>query len=79
MYKLILSQIVFGIFISIFLTGCCSDIVYTSDGDPAIQSDYGYLQLPNFLHPGDIEKQRAKFSQYDHCPDENYSPRINVR
>ncbi|MDR1479478.1 MAG: hypothetical protein LBJ00_11120 [Planctomycetaceae bacterium] len=73
-------KLVFGIFVStIFFAGCCSEIVHTSDGDPAIQHDYGILLLPNIQHPGDIEKQRAKFSQFDHCPNENYSPRINIR
>ncbi|MDR2761954.1 MAG: hypothetical protein LBB88_05085 [Planctomycetaceae bacterium] len=72
-------KLIFGIFVSIIVSGCCSDIVHTSEGDPAIQNDYGYLLLPNIRHPGDLEKQRSKFSQFDHYPNETYSPRINVR
>ncbi|MDR1289629.1 MAG: hypothetical protein LBK06_00360 [Planctomycetaceae bacterium] len=79
MRKFILMELVFGIFIAIFFAGCCSEIIRTPDGDPVIQNDYGYTILPNIRHPGDIEKQRAKFSQFDHCPEENYKPRINVR
>ncbi|MDR1484657.1 MAG: hypothetical protein LBT09_07515 [Planctomycetaceae bacterium] len=79
MCKFILLWLVFGIFVSIFLAGCCSEIIHTSEGDPALQNNYGYMLLPNLQHPGNIEKQRAKFSQFDHCPNENYSPRINVR
>jgi uncharacterized protein YceK len=75
MCRFIFLLLVFGILVS----GCCSEIIRTSDGDPALQSDYGYMLLPNVQHPGDIEKQRAKFSQFDRCPNENYSPRINVR
>jgi hypothetical protein len=79
MHKFILLQFIFVFFVSLLLTGCCSEIIHTPDGDPALQNNYGYTVLPNIQHPGNIEKQRAKFSQFDHCPNENYSPRINVR
>ncbi|MDR2170851.1 MAG: hypothetical protein LBP59_11975 [Planctomycetaceae bacterium] len=72
-------RLFFLFFVPIIFSGCCSDVIRTHDGDPAIQSEHGYMLLPNIRHPGDIEKQRAKFSQFDHCPNENYSPRINAR
>ncbi|MDR1922979.1 MAG: hypothetical protein LBQ66_01295 [Planctomycetaceae bacterium] len=79
MYKFISFYIFLGVFVSIMFSGCCSEVMHTPDGDPVVYSDYGYLCLPNIRHPGTIEKQRAKFSQFDSYNNEEYFPRINAR